>query len=95
MEYQKATLSDELDRGLVDRYLKKLKGNDKAHSFSEEQMIIMLVDMMLPSLALPPIAVTHAIKYLLHHPKVLQILQNEIDNVIGTGRLVTWEDRKQ
>lgn len=93
MERQKATLSENVDRGFVDNYLKKLNEDDKSHYFTEEQLIILLVDMMFPAFSALPSAITHAIKYLMHNPKVMKKVQNEIDNVVGTGRLVTWEDR--
>lgn len=54
-----------------------------------------LVDFMFPALSALPSAVVHAIKLVMHHPKVMKNVQEEIDTVIGTGRLVTWEDRKR
>jgi len=68
---------------------------DKPDSFTEEQLIILLIDMMLPAFSVAPFAVTNAIKYMLHHPGVMKKVQNEIDNVVGVGRLITWEDRKE
>ncbi|KOX76113.1 hypothetical protein WN51_11828 [Melipona quadrifasciata] len=85
---------DDDDNGLVDRYLKVLKGNIKKKSFSEKQLIMSLVDFMFPALSILPSAVVHAIKLVMHHPKVMKNVQEEIDRVIGTERLVTWEDRK-
>ncbi|XP_071566707.1 probable cytochrome P450 304a1 [Temnothorax nylanderi] len=94
IEYHKPTLTENDDRGFVDRYLKKLKEENKLDSFTEEQLIILLIDMMAPASSAVPSTITHVIKYVMHHPRVMKKIQNEIDNVVGTGRLVTWEDRK-
>ena len=82
-------------RGLIDRYLSELKKNSNVMStFSEEQLIILLVDIMFPALSAAPSAIVHGIKLLMHNPNVLKNAQKEIDRVVGTGRHVTWEDRK-
>ncbi|XP_072767521.1 probable cytochrome P450 304a1 [Anoplolepis gracilipes] len=93
LERQKATLSENVNRGFVDIYLKKLNEDDKSPYFTEEQLIILLIDMMFPAYSAVPTAITHAIKYLMHHPEIMNKVQNEIDSVVGTGRLVTWADR--
>lgn len=86
----------DIDRGLIDRYLSELKKNSNVMStFSEEQLIILLVDIMFPALSAAPSAIVHAIKLLMHNPNVLKNMQEEIDRVVGTGRHVTWEDRKK
>lgn len=95
MKKQKITLSEHIDRGFVDKYLKKLNEDDKSEYFTEEQLIILLVDIMLPVFTGLPNVITFVVKYLMHHPKVMAKAQNEIDTVVGTGRLVTWEDRKE
>lgn len=69
--------------------------DDKSDSFNEEQLIILLIDMMFPAFSAVPVVITFILKYVMHHPKVMEKVQNDIDNVIGTGRLVTWEDRKE
>lgn len=95
LKYQKTTVNENDDRGFVDRYLKKLNEDDKSDSFTEEQLIILLIDIMFPAFSGIPGVITHIIKYMMHHPRVMQKVQNEIDNVVGTGRLITWEDRKE
>ncbi|EFN65051.1 Probable cytochrome P450 304a1 [Camponotus floridanus] len=93
LERQKTTLSENDNRGFADNYLKKLNEDNKSHNFTEEQMIILIIDMMFPAFSAIPSAITNAIKYLMHNSKIMEKVQNEIDNVVGTGRLVTWEDR--
>ena len=72
-----------------------MDGDDKLNNFTEEQLIILLTDVMFPAFSAIPIMITHVIKYLMHHPRVMEKVQNEIDNVVGTGRLATWDDRKK
>ncbi|XP_018364794.1 PREDICTED: probable cytochrome P450 304a1 [Trachymyrmex cornetzi] len=94
LDYQKTIISENDDQGFVDRYLKKLNGDDKLDNFTEEQLIILLTDVMFPAFSAIPVVITWIIKYLMHHPRVMKKVQNEIDNVVGTGRLATWDDRK-
>ena len=72
-----------------------MNGDDKLDNFTEEQLIILLNDVMFPAFSAIPSVITHVIKYLMHHPRILEKVQNEIDNVVGTGRLATWDDRKK
>lgn len=98
LENKKSILSDDNDdddRGFVNRYLKKLNEDDTSDSFTDEQLIILLVDMMFPAFAAVPSTLTHAIKYLMNHPRVMDKVQNEIEHVVGSGRLITWDDRKE
>ncbi|XP_036145097.1 probable cytochrome P450 304a1 isoform X2 [Monomorium pharaonis] len=93
LEDRKSFLSENDDQGFVDRYLKKLN-EDKSDSFSEDQLIILLIDMMFPAFSAIPGVITHVIKYLMHYPRVIEKVRNEIDSVVGIGRLATWDDRK-
>lgn len=94
LKHQKSTINENDDRGFIDRYLKKMNQDDKPDSFTEEQLIILTIDMMFPALSAVPTVVTHILKYLMHHPRIMEKARKEIDAVVGTGRLVTWEDRK-
>nr|XP_003703633.1 PREDICTED: probable cytochrome P450 304a1 isoform X1 [Megachile rotundata] len=86
---------EDIERGLVDRYLKELKKNRNVKStFSEEQLLIALTDFSFPAYSALPSVVVHTIKLLMHNPDSLRKVQEEIDQVVGTGRRVTWEDRK-
>ncbi|CAL7939200.1 unnamed protein product [Xylocopa violacea] len=87
--------SDDYGTGLVDQYLKEIDKNKNLKSnFTEKQLVMTLVDIMFPALSAIPSTVVHAIKAIMHHPRVLKNVQEEIDTVVGTGRLVTWDDRK-
>ncbi|XP_076681205.1 putative cytochrome P450 304a1 [Andrena cerasifolii] len=91
---QKATHSDDSDRGLTDRYFEEMKKQSAMTTFSDEQLLMILLDVMFPAISAMPSVVAHAIKLVMHHPDVLKRVQGEIDTVIGTGRHVTWDDRK-
>lgn len=81
---------------MIDRYLKILKEkNHITSTFSEKQLIMTLVDFMFPATSTLPSALVHAIKLVMHHPRVMNNIQKEIDRIVGTGRLVTWSDRKK
>ncbi|XP_011880568.1 PREDICTED: probable cytochrome P450 304a1 isoform X1 [Vollenhovia emeryi] len=93
LEFHKITFDKNNDRGFIDNYLKKMN-EDEANSFTDEELIILLIDILMPAFSALPGTITHTIKYLMHHPRVMEKVQNDIDNVVGTGRLATWEDRK-
>lgn len=95
LQKQKDTRSDDSDRGLTDRYFEQMKKQTAMTTFSDEQLLMILLDVMFPALSALPSVVAHAIKLVMHHPDVLKKVQGEIDTVIGTGRHVTWDDRKK
>ncbi|XP_017753929.1 PREDICTED: probable cytochrome P450 304a1 [Eufriesea mexicana] len=86
---------NDYDRSLVDRYLKILNEDcDGRPSFSDKQLIMTLVDFIFPAVSAVPSVLVHAIKLVMHNPRVQKKVQEEIDRIVGTGRLVTWDDRK-
>lgn len=95
LKSQNATYGDNVDRGFIDRYLNVLNKDEKLQSFSEEQLIITATDVVIATCATNPTVITALIKYLINYPRVLKKVQDEIDQVVGTGRLVTWNDRKE
>lgn len=56
---------------------------------------MILVDIMFPASSAVPSALLHIIKLIMHHPEVIKNIREEIDKVVGTGRLITWQDRKK
>ncbi|XP_076644545.1 putative cytochrome P450 304a1 [Halictus rubicundus] len=94
IDKQRTLNSDGSDMGMVDRYLTEMQNQTDPSNFSEKQLIMTMVDFMFPSLSAIPSALTHLIKFIMHNPEVAKKVQDEIDQVVGTGRIVTWEDRK-
>ncbi|CAL7939199.1 unnamed protein product [Xylocopa violacea] len=83
------------DRGVLGRYLEEVKKNENVTSnFTEQQLIMTIVDIMFPSVSIVPSTIVTIIKLVMHHPEVMRNVQKEIDRVVGIGRLVTWNDRK-
>ncbi|XP_015429299.1 PREDICTED: probable cytochrome P450 304a1 [Dufourea novaeangliae] len=94
VEMEKDSHSIDRDRGMVDRYLTEMKQRSEMSNFTDEQLIMTLVDFMFPSLSAMPSAIVHCLKSVMHNSKVTKKIQDEIDRVVGTGRLVNWDDRK-
>ncbi|XP_015181779.1 PREDICTED: probable cytochrome P450 304a1 [Polistes dominula] len=91
----KAMYGEDDEHGFVGRYLKKLKENDLPSSFSEEYLIMTLIDFMFPNATATSSLLTFAIKFMMHFPNVAKKVRNEINDVIGSGRIPTWEDRNK
>ncbi|EFN79541.1 Probable cytochrome P450 304a1 [Harpegnathos saltator] len=94
LKSQDAIPGDDAGGGYVNRYLNILNKEDKSQTFSKQQLIMMLVDTLIATGSTIPTVITQIFKYLIHHPRILKKAQDEIDRVVGTGRLVTWDDRK-
>ncbi|XP_078039429.1 putative cytochrome P450 304a1 [Augochlora pura] len=94
LDTRKILHSEGNDTGMVDRYLTELQQQTDISSFSEKQLIMVLVDFMFPALSAMPSTLTQLIKTMLHYPEVAKKVQTEIDSVVGTGRIVNWDDRK-
>ncbi|XP_076249610.1 putative cytochrome P450 304a1 isoform X2 [Calliopsis andreniformis] len=94
LEELKRTHNTDSDRGLIDRYLEEMKKHSEMSTFSEQQLIMSVLDFMFPALSALPSALTHAIKFTMHNPDVVKRVHEEIDRVVGTGRHVTWQDRQ-
>ncbi|KAI4501823.1 hypothetical protein M0802_003158 [Mischocyttarus mexicanus] len=86
---------EDSEYGFIGKYLNKLKESDLPSSFSEEYLIITLLDFMFPATTAAPSSVTFAIKFMMHFPNVAKKVRDEIQKVVGSGRMPTWEDRNR
>lgn len=91
---QSATHNSDVDRGFIDKYWSQMNENGNS-TFTKKQLIMTVVDFMFPALSATPAVITHCIKYMIHYPNIAEKVRKEIDKVVGTGRLVCWEDRKK
>ncbi|KAI4491407.1 hypothetical protein M0804_002799 [Polistes exclamans] len=91
----KAMYGENGEYGFVGRYLNKLKESDLPSSFSEEYLIMTLLDFMFPNSTATPSVLTFAIKLMMHFPNVAKKVRNEIHEVVGSGRIPTWGDRNR
>ena len=62
---------------------------------TDDQLLLICVDFLFPSLTAMEIQVSYLIRHLFHRPDILKKIQYEIDNVVGTGRLPELDDRVQ
>lgn len=68
------------------------------HSFnplpiSDDQLIMILWDLLIPTLSGTAIQLSMLIQQLLLNPRVARKVQQELDDVVGRGRLPTLDDR--
>lgn len=81
--------------GFVGTYLNKLKESNLSSSFSEEYLILTLLDFLLPTAVSVASIITFAIKFMMYFPHVAKKVREEIQEVVGSGRLPSWEDRNR
>lgn len=62
-------------------------------SFTDDQLIMMVIDFFFPALTGTAIQVTHLLNALCHQPEVQAKIHNEIDQVVGQGQLPGLDDR--
>ncbi|XP_014283057.1 methyl farnesoate epoxidase [Halyomorpha halys] len=92
-EHQK-TVSSYENRDLIDAFLNEMKKHEGNKStFTEKQLIILLLDLFLAGPETSTATLGFAVLYLLHYPHVQTKLQNELDAVIGKGNQVTMKDK--
>jgi hypothetical protein len=96
VDKQIASYQDGHVRNFLDIYIKEVKDaealGDKKH-FLYEQMVMMCTDFLFPSLSAIETQVSFLLKFLLHNPKTLEKIQDEIESVVGSGRLPELDDR--
>lgn len=63
--------------------------------FEVDQMLIVCVDFLFPSLTAMEVQLAFLFKQLMYHPQIAKRIQNEIDLVVGNGRLPELDDRIQ
>ncbi len=63
------------------------------HYFSDDQLYFIAKDLMFPSMSALAITISTLFQNLLHHPDMIKKIQDEIDEVVGSGRLPHLDDR--
>ncbi|XP_055317679.1 probable cytochrome P450 304a1, partial [Sitodiplosis mosellana] len=92
---QYKTFDPNHERHFMDIYFKKIdetKGDPKS-TYSYKQMIMLCTDTFLPSLAGSAVQVQFLMQRFCMQPEILKKCQNEVDRVVGSGRLPTLNDR--
>lgn len=98
IDKQIASYQDGHIRNFVDVYIKEIKeaeDSGKETGFFYDQMVMMCTDFLFPSLSAMEAQVAFLLRFLLHNEVVLKNIQEEIDNVVGTGRLPELNDREK
>lgn len=93
------TYDESAERNFVDLYIKEMKraeeeGRTDTTSFEHNQFILGLVDFTFPAFTAIGMTLGFFVQYMLLYPEVQKKIQKEIDNVVGSGRLPTLDDRK-
>ncbi|XP_063706238.1 probable cytochrome P450 304a1 [Culicoides brevitarsis] len=83
------------ERHFLDLYFKEMKGitNDKEEGFYYKQLILACIDFFFPALTAIGAQTSFLFEFCLKNPKIKQNIQQEIDDVVGQGRLPNLDDR--
>lgn len=92
VDKQIASYQEGHERNFIDIYMNEMKTDDNS-GFSYDQLVMMCTDFLFPSLSALEAQVAFLLRFLLHNPKVLENIQEEIDLVVGSGRLPELDDR--
>lgn len=88
------TYQDGHVRSFMDTYIKEMKEADGGQrGYIKEQFHMICTDFLFPSLSAMESQIAFLFRILMHRPDVLKKVQDEIDYVVGTGRLPTLDDR--
>lgn len=85
------------ERHFLDVYIKKMKeelAQEKRSTFSVEQLVLVCIDYMFPAASAVQAVLTMLVERLLLQPEIQDKLHEEIDRVVGNGRLPNLDDRK-
>lgn len=88
-----ASFSSDHLRDFCDAFLGRMEHGDADASFSVEQLLIVALDLLLPTLTTVTATLSFAVQCLLRHPRAQAAVQAELDAVVGRARLPTLDDR--
>jgi hypothetical protein len=78
-------------RSFMDLYIEKMR--EDPSEFIYDQMLMICTDFLFPSLSAMQIQVSFLLRILAHKPNILKKIHNEIESVVGSGRMVGLDDR--
>uniref|UniRef100_T1H914 Uncharacterized protein n=1 Tax=Rhodnius prolixus TaxID=13249 RepID=T1H914_RHOPR len=87
------TASPYNNRDLIDAYINEMNKNSKDSTFSEKQLIILLLDLFLAGAETTTSTLGYALLYLIRFQEIQKKLQDEMERVIGRGKQPTLQDR--
>ncbi|XP_062533833.1 probable cytochrome P450 304a1 [Armigeres subalbatus] len=86
------------ERCFLDVYFNEMKktiprDEDDRFTFQHDQLVLGIVDFFFPAISGATVQIALLLERLLWHPEVVQKMQAEIDDVVGSGRLPSLDDR--
>lgn len=96
VDRQIATYEDGHVRSFVDVYIKEIKESEASGEqtdFLYDQLVMMCTDFLFPSLSAIEAQVAFLLRFILHNENVMRKIQDEIESVVGSGRLPELDDR--
>uniref|UniRef100_A0A914CLJ0 Cytochrome P450 n=1 Tax=Acrobeloides nanus TaxID=290746 RepID=A0A914CLJ0_9BILA len=97
-EYKKKIdfTSDAEPADVCEAYLRELKKMEKyegEHYFTEDQLVGVLADLWVAGQETTTVALAASIIYMMLYPEIQSKFQEELDQVIGSDRFVTMDDK--
>ena len=81
-------------RSFMDTYIKEMKAEDgEKRGYLREQFLMIITDFLFPSLSAMESQVGFLLRHLMNRPDIMKRVQEEIDEVVGHGRLPSLDDR--
>jgi hypothetical protein len=81
-------------RSFMDTYIKEMNEVDgKRRGYLKEQFLMIVTDFLFPSLSAIESQVAFMLRHLMNRPDLMKRVQDEIDEVVGQGRLPSLDDR--
>lgn len=96
IDKQMQTYEDGHVRNFIDVYIreiKKTRANGTNSGYLYEQLLMVCIDFMFPALSAIESTIAFLFKHLLYRDDILKKIQDEIDAVVGGGRLPGLDDR--
>lgn len=95
LDNHKNTFKPGVIRDFMDAYLLELQSPEKKPSFSESQLLAVILDMFVAGSETTSKTMNFGFLYLLLNPDVQRKAQEEIDRVVGHERMPQYSDRPQ
>ncbi|CAO1420739.1 unnamed protein product [Diamesa serratosioi] len=83
-------------RSFMDMYIKEIKEAElkgEKSGFLYDQMVMICTDFLFPSISAIETQISFLFKHLVYRTDIVETIQKEIDNVVGSGRLPELDDR--
>ncbi|XP_055619053.1 probable cytochrome P450 304a1 [Toxorhynchites rutilus septentrionalis] len=84
-------------RCFLDRYIREMKESTplqgQSFTFQYDQLVMILWDLLVPTVSGSAVQLSMLIQRLILNPRVATKVQQELDEVVGRGRLPTLDDR--